>query len=527
MEELIPALGAILLVFAVVLNVLLAFLVYRSDPRSATNRIYGLLGVVISIWLVANFISIQTQFLTSSLAWVILSFLFAVPLNVLFFLFAHTFPNVHVRLKQSFLFVLFFLASGISVVILSPLTFQGVEIVNGEPSPVFGPGTLLFGIFSIVLNVAAVILLIKKYHRTKPEERKPIGLVLWGTLLMFGFIISTIFIPTAIFKTNIFVPFMPLYTLIFLGMTAYGIVKHHLFNIKVVATEALVVVIWIILFSRILFARSIADGFIDSLVFVGTVLFGIILIRSVFKEIEQRERLEILTGQLEELNEMKSNFVSIASHQLRAPIGGIRSYLAMLKDGDLGPVTPKQQEIIQMNMEELRHMLAVIQMFLDVTKMESGKIELERKPTDLKVMASEVVAELEQSAKRKGLTLKTTLAAVPKVSLDAERMRNVVLNLIENAVKYTEKGSVEVGLRRVNGKVEFRVKDSGIGIAPDEIPKLFAKFVRAGGGFKVSHGSGLGLYIVKTLIEAHGGEAFVESPGVGKGSTFGFRLPIK
>lgn len=245
------------------------------------------------------------------------------------------------------------------------------------------------------------------------------------------------------------------------------------------------------------------------------------------KVAEATAELRVANVRLEELNEMKSNFVSIASHQLRAPIGGIRSYLAMMKDGDLGPTTPKQREVIQMNMEELRHMLAVIQMFLDVTKMEAGKIELERKPADLKTMAAEVIAELAESAKRKGLELKTALAAVPKVSLDAERMRNVVINLIENAIKYTEAGSVEVSLRRTNGRVEFRVKDSGIGIAPDEIPKLFAKFVRAGGGFKVSHGSGLGLYIVKTLVEAHGGEAFVESPGVGKGSTFGFRLPIK
>lgn len=238
--------------------------------------------------------------------------------------------------------------------------------------------------------------------------------------------------------------------------------------------------------------------------------------------------LRSANAKLEELNEMKSNFVSIASHQLRAPIGGVRGYLSMLRDGDYGRLPHKPQGIIEQSMTALDHTLRVIEMFLDVTKMESGKIEIARKPTNLLEVVHDVERELADSAERKGLRLTTKLpATLPTLSFDTEKIRNVIFNLVENSIKYTEEGSVTIVVRKTKDAVECSVTDTGIGIAPEEVPKLFAKFVRAGGGFKVSHGSGLGLYIIKTLIEAHGGTVFVSSPGEGKGSTFGFRLPIR
>lgn len=238
--------------------------------------------------------------------------------------------------------------------------------------------------------------------------------------------------------------------------------------------------------------------------------------------------LRTANARLGELNEMKSNFVSIASHQLRTPIGGVRGYLSMIRDGDYGPISKKQHELMELNMMALDHTLRVIEMFLDVTKMEAGKIELGCKPSNLLAVVADVQHELSDSARRKGLRFRTMLPkTLPTLSLDAEKMRNVIFNLVENAIKYTETGSVTLSVRKTKDVIECTVTDTGIGIAPDEVPKLFAKFVRAGGGFKVSHGSGLGLYIIKTLVEAHGGTVFVQSPGEGKGSTFGFRLPIK
>lgn len=697
----------VLFLLSTVGNLLIGLFTLLKNPRRATNVLFFALTVVIAMWATATYISNLSP--ENLLVWVRVVIFFGAVLAELIFLTLYVFPNEKIVMPGWILWGSWIFTAAVALLNLTSAVFQRLTI-NSQPVP--GPALPLFLIQILVLVGGGIVSLIIKRRRSVGKERTQLSFVLSGILLTFALIVATNLILVVFFGDISFISLGPAFTLIFVGMTSYAIVKHQLLDIRLVIARVLAygVVIGVVAAGYALALLALLKLFgvewqgvagvalaivamlsfdplkdfirrtVDRYVFSGeydpeelaarvvregssTIVLGELtntLLKTlvdglrvryctliVFKDAKMYHRAQAVhagakrpavpppatlatlvrkgsplffdelpegkdrnflrkeqiaaamplhvehelvalfllgekmngTGytlrdvhflervspaigtavqnakayeeisrfadtlkkkvaeataelraanvQLESLNEMKSNFVSIASHQLRAPIGGIRSYLAMFKDGDLGPVTEKQKEIIQMNMEELRHMLAVIQMFLDVTKMEAGKIELERKPTDLKAMASEVAAELAENAKRKGLDLKLALAAVPKMPLDAERMHNIVLNLIENAVKYTEKGSVEVSLRRTNGKVEFRVKDSGIGIAKEEIPKLFAKFVRAGGGFKVSHGSGLGLYIVKTLVEAHGGEAFVESPGVGKGSTFGFRLPIK
>ncbi len=162
-----------------------------------------------------------------------------------------------------------------------------------------------------------------------------------------------------------------------------------------------------------------------------------------------------------------------------------------------------------------------------MTRIEAGKMDLNKEPVDLCPMTRDIYKELALTASRKKIRL--VLSCPQKIAMvraDKEKLRNVIFNLIENALKYTERGVIKTTITGDPKHVVMRVTDTGIGIAPEEVPQLFAKFVRAGGGLKISHGSGLGLYIVKTLIEAHGGTAFVESPGTGKGSTFGFRMPV-
>jgi signal transduction histidine kinase len=421
---------------------------------------------------------------------------------------------------------------GLSV---SSLTFRTVAIVDAQPVPTPGPGIALFGLFSIAMNGGAIGVLVRRLRGAMdPIARKQTMLVTEGIMVMFGLIITTIFLPLALFGSNRFVYLMPFYTLLFLLMTAYAVVAYRLFNIKVVATEAVSTLLLIVLLSRAIIAEDTTARLINFLIFGMTAALSLMLVHGVRKEIQQREEVQKLaTGladanqKLQELNDMKSNFVSIASHQLRAPIGGVRGYLLLMQEGDYGKVPKKMLDIYGQCIDQLDHLLHVINMFLDVTKMESGKIELTKEKTDLRPLAESAVKDNQRGADNKGLKLtlelpKQTLEAV----VDGAKIREIMFNFIENAIKYTQSGSVAASLARTPDAVEFRVKDTGMGIVPEEVPKLFAKFVRAGGGFRVAHGSGLGLYIAKTMAEAHGGSVFVESAGEGKGSTFGFRLPL-
>lgn len=241
------------------------------------------------------------------------------------------------------------------------------------------------------------------------------------------------------------------------------------------------------------------------------------------------DQLEVANAHLKELDRAKSEFVSIASHQLRTPMTGIMGYLSMMTQGDFGKIKPEHQKILTDLLSESQRMIRLINQFLNVSKIEAGKFTYSWKATQLEDLVTRVVKEVEKPAADKGLklTIKMPKTKLPMIQADADKVEDVILNLLDNAIKYTAKGTVTASVGLDNGNVHFAVKDSGIGIKPKDATELFNKFVR-GSGIAQIHpdGSGLGLFIAKSIIDAHGGKIWVESAGEGKGSTFQFTLPL-
>ncbi|MEK7189349.1 MAG: HAMP domain-containing sensor histidine kinase, partial [Patescibacteria group bacterium] len=171
----------------------------------------------------------------------------------------------------------------------------------------------------------------------------------------------------------------------------------------------------------------------------------------------------------------------------------------------------------------------LIDVFLNVSRIETGRLELTKSIVQLEEIMDEVVGDLQQAAKTKHLelTVQKPDEPLPKMSLDRDKIHDVMMNLVDNAVKYTDKGWVNVRLARSKSLITFEVRDSGIGIDPIEIDRLFQKFTRAEAVTRIhTGGSGLGLFIAKKIVEAHGGRVWAESEGEGKGSMFTFTLPI-
>ncbi len=305
-------------------------------------------------------------------------------------------------------------------------------------------------------------------------------------------------------------------------------------NLKTLAAALFTGVLVELSLVELALATTAGQALIRGVVFAGVTVFGYLIVRSVADEVGRRERTEFLAADLAEanrklagLNETKSTFVSFASHQLRAPIGGVRGYLLLLREGDFGRLPARAAGVVDSCVDQLDHLLHIVDMFLDVTRMEAGRDGLARAATDLRPLARAAVKDNAYFARSKRLALSLTLPPAPvKLAVDGAKLREVMFNLVENALKYTKEGSVSVSLAREDGHARFAVTDTGMGIPPDQVPTLFAKFVR-GGAFRVSNGSGLGLYIAKTIVEAHGGTVFAESPGEGLGSTIGFRLPVR
>lgn len=232
---------------------------------------------------------------------------------------------------------------------------------------------------------------------------------------------------------------------------------------------------------------------------------------------------------LQQLDKAKSEFVSIASHQLRTPMTGIMGYLSMILQGDFGKVPAEQDKVLSGLLDESNRMIRLINLFLNVSKIESGKMDLNLHPTPIEDTIKKVVALTMKAAKEKGLKLvyKKSKKKLPLVMGDHDKLGDIILNLTDNAIKYTDKGSITLETK-VDGKfVQFSCHDTGRGIHRDETKKLFTKFVRGYGIAQVNpDGSGLGLYVARRLTEAHHGKIWVDSEGLGKGSSFHIKIPI-
>jgi len=233
------------------------------------------------------------------------------------------------------------------------------------------------------------------------------------------------------------------------------------------------------------------------------------------------------TERLEELDSVKSEFISVAAHQLRTPLSAIKWTLSLLLDGDAGAITAEQKELFEKAAQSNERMIRLIEDMLTVTRIESGKATFVSVPVSLGEILSGIVTEVSSTASDKGLTL--TLAPIPEhrtILGDDEKLRSVFQNLLENAIRYTPKGgSIALSLLQREHMIEVRISDTGIGIPEKQRMNIFSKFFRADNAVKtVTDGTGLGLYVAKTIVEKHHGTLRFESIE-GKGTTFIITLP--
>jgi signal transduction histidine kinase len=244
---------------------------------------------------------------------------------------------------------------------------------------------------------------------------------------------------------------------------------------------------------------------------------------------EATKELRASNLQLQRLDEAKDEFVSMASHQLRTPLTSVKGYISMVLEGDMGKITTTQRQVLGEAYTSSERMVHLINDFLNVSRLQTGKFMLEKHPIDLSKIVAKEVESLQTTAKARELTLEYHKPSYfPTLYLDEGKIRQVLMNFIDNAIYYShEDMKIEVKLEVVGGEVVLTVRDEGIGVPKEEQVHLFSKFFRASNARKQRpDGTGVGLFLAKKVVVAHGGKIIFESTE-GKGSTFGFRLPIK
>ncbi len=459
----------------------------------------------------------------------------AVPL---FFITFYFFIHHLIKLKSNKFLEYFTLIMGLFIwffIIFTDFIVKGVGFENSSYFYILGGGKLLFYLAVLFYMGLGLFLLLRNYFKTSKEKRLQIQYLLVGVFFLYVMnSIFNVFFP--IFKGTIEYYRLGDYSnFVFLAFTAYAIVKRELFGIRLVLTTLLIALIAILLLlDAIVFTPQLWLQILKGFIFVIFLYFGYLLIQSVMREIHYRERLQKANKELKKLDRAKSEFISIASHQLRTPLSIVKGYVSMLSEGTYGNLPPRSQKPIKNVYKANQRLIKLVNDLLSLSRIESGKIEIKLEKASLQKITSNLVEGLKTQAHDKNIYLRfdKLKTSLPNILIDEAKIKEIISNLIDNAIKYTTEGGITVTLKRQKfGKQEkavIEIKDTGLGMTKKEISKIFESFSRGKAGLKLyAGGAGLGLYIAKKFANMHGGDVKATSQGKSKGSTFYIELPIK
>ncbi len=236
------------------------------------------------------------------------------------------------------------------------------------------------------------------------------------------------------------------------------------------------------------------------------------------------EAFNKMSSELQQLEQLRRDLVANVSHELKTPIAALRAHLENLLDG----VEKPDPETLQVMLSQSERLGRLVEQLLDLSRLESGDVPLERGPVELAPLVDQVLSEIDVARSGRRVAVASSLPAdLPPVLADRERIHQVLFNLLDNAVRFTPPGGrVEVRASRHDGSCEVSVQDTGVGIAPEHLPRLFERFYRVDPARSQKEGgTGIGLAIARSVVEAHGGHIRAESE-MGKGSEFTFDLPV-
>lgn len=518
---------------------ILGFIVYSSNKNSVTNQSFLIFSFFTIVYGVLNYISyhISSPFLT---LWALRFTIFAAVWHAFSFYRLFTvFPQEQIVFDFKYKKIILPLVIVCSLINLTPLSMQKIVMLggSGEASQAqTGPGMALFGLLVAYLIISSIVSIVKNTLHSEGQKRDQYKFILIGTIITFSLLLCFNLLLPVVFNIVIFISLAPLFILPFVAFTSYAIMRYHLLDVKIIATEVLIFALSIGTLLEILLSETVTAAVIRFLIFLLILSLGILLDKSVRREVNQRVQLQKLTQELSQANDKltaldkaRAEFISIASHQLRTPPATLKWYLSAILAGDYGNVPESVSSPLKKAEQTNNLLISLIEDMLNVSRIERGTMEFLFEPVNVEELAKTTYEQLVPMASDKQLIFKYNPPAkpLPNIMADKEKLRQVINNLIDNAIKYTPHGSVTLSLSQDKGKVMFSVTDTGKGIAKGETKNIFQKYTRGKDSIMHSAGLGLGLYVAKIIVEQHKGKLWAESEGEGKGSTFIVSIPIK
>ncbi len=531
----VPALLYYAHIPTIVISLFVGFYVFLNGRQFLLNRLLLIITILFSLWTTINLIT-WTNIHSNLILFVWSFFSLILSLLAIFCIyFIYVFlkkKDISVQIKTIFLTLL------VPSLLLASTTFNlsGFDITNCDA---FKFEWLPFKIYYTSLGVLAMIwifvLLIRQYRVAASDFKKQIVLMGLGIeLFLFSFFVmvflASYFTQIGILQNSELEMYGLLGMLIFIIYISILIVRFKTFNVKLIATQALVWGLAILIGSQFFFIRTPINRVLNGITFVASVVLGYFLVKSVKKEIEQREHIEKLNVSLRNLIKQRESLVHLITHKVKGSFTRTKFIFAGILDGTFGKISPEVEKIAKQGLEFDNGGIQTVDLVLNVANLQNGLIKYDMKKIDLKEIILKTVAEKKIQAEAKGLVMESDIHDdkndVYDVLGDSFWLKEVVNNLIDNSIKYTKEGKIAIKLEDGNGKIKFSIKDTGVGITEEDKKNLFTEGGRGKDSVRLNVDStGYGLFTVKMVVDAHNGKIWAESEGAGKGSSFIFELP--
>lgn len=522
-----------------ILIIFLGIVILIKDRNTFYKLVFFFLTLSLSGWLFGTFMLLKSNDYSNVVFWDKFTYCFVVFIPAFLYHFIYKFTK-----SEDSKYIIYF-SYFISFLFLYTLLFTNYFV---NEFFVYKWGTHLkaktfhhiFLFIFFVYSFETYRLLIIYYKKSSGLLKKQASLLFLG-FLSFGTIGFTGFLPA--YKIG-FYPISHFSALFFILVISYAITKYNLLGIRVITSYFLIIILNIVSIIHIFFSSNGETSYLIEVISFLLVLFISYFLQISFShEIKQSENLKQMSGhlkkaidkleftnkKLKELDKAKNEFLSVAAHQLRTPATAIKGYTAMILDGNFGECDPDVMTALQKVYQANERMTILVEDLLNTSRIETGHLKFEFSKIDVKSILEELESTFEIKAKNSGINFSVTY---PKESLqeiiaDKNKLREAISNIIDNAIKYTIKGSVKVILEKEENYIKITVKDTGRGMTERTMSNLFKKFSRGEESASEVEGTGLGLFVVKKLVEKHNGTITAESEGLNKGSKFILRLPIE
>jgi len=508
----------------VIATLFIGIFVFVNNKTSLKSKLMLAVAVLFSLWV----LNILTQWVASYHSALMFAWQMTALIEVALYLSVAYFAYVfYFRKDLPFTWKLGFSAILLMVLVATPTEFN---VLNYDIYNCQGNNGLLWNIIYALepaVIVFTVLLGILAQNREKDHAyRKQIRLVTAGlAVFLTTFFLSNYYGElTKVYEFNFWGPLGMFFFVMLLG---YMIVELKAFNVQLLGAQALVLGNILLVFSEFFFIKDTINYILVSGTLLLTIIFGFLLVKSVQREVRQRERIELLAVDLQEANKQQVTLIHFITHQIKGFVTKSRNIFSMALEGDFGPLPEQLKPMIEEGFRSDTKGVTTIQEILNAANIKSGKVTYAQAPFDLKELVEEIIKDLKPAADTKSLALSfETTGDSFTFTGDRQQMYNALKNLVDNSIKYTPSGTVSVALAKETNHFTFTIKDTGIGITPEDMAHLFTEGGHGKESIKVNvESTGFGLYIVKNIIDAHKGKVWAESEGAGKGSKFVVELP--